>query len=329
MIWGIANMGLKILATYMPFKERHKAELQAAAPDAEFLYVPVGELTREIVAEADIIIGNAPAKLIAGTEKLKWIQLNSAGADGYTAPGVLPEHAKLTNSTGAYGLAISEHMLAMLLMLMKRLHQYRDNQSEHLWRDEGQVVSVEGATALIVGLGDIGGTFAKRLHEMGAYTIGIRRKDTRKPDYLDELALSDALPELLPRADIVAVTLPGGQATYKLFDANMLARCKQGAYFINVGRGSVVDTDALAEALSSGHLAGVGVDVTDPEPLPPEHPLWGLQNAVITPHISGFFHLEETLNRIIHNAAENLRRFQRGETLNNEVDFETGYRRLV
>ena len=321
-------MALKILGTYMPFKDHHKEELKAAAPDAEFIYVPVAELTREIVADADIIIGNCPAKLIEGTTKLKWIQLNSAGADGYTAPGVLPEGAKLTNSTGAYGLAISEHMLAMLLMLMKRLHQYRDNQLKNLWYDEGQVVSIEGATALIVGLGDIGGAFAKKLHDMGAYTIGVRRADTRKPEYLDELAFADDLKDLLPRADIVAVSLPGGAATYKLFDAEMFARCKKGSYFINVGRGSIVDTDALADALNSGHLAGAGVDVTDPEPLPAEHPLWNIRNALITPHISGFFHLEETLNRIIHNAADNLRKFQRGEELNNEVDFETGYRRL-
>ena len=219
-------------------------------------------------------------------------------------------------------------MLGMLLMLMKRLHQYRDNQREHLWRDEGNVTSIQGCTALMVGLGDIGGEFARRMKALGAYTIGVRRSDVRRPEYLDELVLMDGLDQVLPRADVVALSLPNTKQTYRMFDEQRLNRCKTGAILLNVGRGTAIDTDALCHALESGKLGGAGVDVTDPEPLPPEHPLWSIENALITPHVSGFFHLEETLNRIVAQAADNLRRFQNGEPLLSEVDFQTGYRKL-
>ena len=134
---------------------------------------------------------------------------------------------------------------------------------------------------------------------------------------------------LLPRADVVAVTLPGTQATSGLLSRERIARMKEGAVLLNVGRGTIVDTEALCDALESGRLGGAGVDVTDPEPLPPEHRLWRLPTAVVTPHVSGFYHLKETHERIVDIMVENLKRFQAGEPLKNQVDFSTGYRKLT
>lgn len=312
----------------MPALPHHRELLRAAAPEAEFVFCPISQLTPELVQQADVIIGNAPAAMIRGTEKLKWLQLNSAGTDGYTAPGVLPEGALLTNATGAYGLAISEHMLGCLLMLMKKLHLYHLEQQDQHWSDHGQVTSIYGAKTLVVGLGDIGGEFAQRMHALGSSVTGIRRNKTAKPDYLDALYQMDALMDCLKDADIVASSLPGTKETLRIFDREAFAAMKPGAFFLNVGRGTAVDSDALAEALNSGHLAGAAVDVTDPEPLPAGHPLWSAKNVLITPHISGNYHLQETHERIIRIAAENLRRFLAGETLKNMVDFSTGYRRL-
>lgn len=239
----------------------------------------------------------------------------------------MPEGALLTNATGAYGLAISEHMIGMLLELIKKLNLYRDNQKKSLWKDEGQIKSIYGSTILIVGLGDIGGEFAKKVKALGAYTIGIRRKNSVKPDYLDELYLADELDKVLPRADVVALSLPATKDTSKLFSRERFALMKEGAVLLNVGRGSAVDSDALYDAITAGHLYGAAIDVTDPEPLPADHKLWKLDNMVITPHISGDFHLQETHDRIVRIACENLRAYLKGGKLKNQVDFNTGYRK--
>lgn len=317
----------KILVV-LPVEERHKELFQSKAPEAVFTYCDADKVTRELVQEANVIIGNVPAEMIQGTENLKWLQLNSAGTDGYTTPGVLPEGAFLTNATGAYGLALSEHMLAQLLCLIKKLHLYMEDQKAHVWGDRGNVVSIYGSTTLVVGMGDIGSEFAKRMHALGSHVIGIRRNKAEKPDYLDGLYQMDALDEWLPKADFVATMLPGTKATYHVFNAETFAKMKEGAFFLNIGRGSAVDSYALAEALNSGHLAGAGIDVAEPEPLPADHPLWDAKNIMITPHISGYYHLPETLERIIRIAAENLGAFEEGKELRNLVDFTTGYRKF-
>ncbi len=312
----------------MPTFPRHQELLQAAAPDAEFTFCPAAQVTEEMIAKTEIVIGNLPPARLRGHRQLKWVQLNSAGTDGYTAPGVLPEGAQLTNATGAYGLAIAEHMLASLLFLMKKIHLYHEEQQKQQWSDHGQVTSIWGSNTLVVGLGDIGSEFAMQMHALGSTVTGIRRHAAEKPDTLAGLYQMDSLMEQLPKADIVAACLPGTAETLRVFDQAAFTAMKPGAFFLNVGRGSAVDSMALADALNSGHLAGAAVDVTDPEPLPPEHPLWKARNILITPHISGNYHLQETHERIIRIAAENLRRYTAGEPLKNLVDFATGYRRF-
>lgn len=307
-------------------KPHHRAWLKAAAPEAEFIYMETG-VTRADVESADVILGNVSPVLLSPADKLRWMQTQSAGVDGYIG-GCLPKNAVLTNATGAYGLAISEYMLAVWLELMKKLHVYRDVQHTGQWKDLGLIASAWNSTVLVLGLGDIGGEFAKRAKAIGAKVVGVRRKGTDKPEYVDELIHTDKLDEYLPLADCVAITLPGTKETKGMFGAERLARMKDGAILLNVGRGSIVDSDALCAALQSGKLSGAGVDVTDPEPLPAEHPLWKQENAVITPHISGGFHLAETHDRIIRIMAENLAAFCAGRPLRNVVDFETGYRKL-
>ena len=276
----------------METKPYQRVWLEEAAPGETFIYKE-GKAEREDVQNADIILGNVSPKLISTGDKLKWLQTNSAGVDGYIH-GCLPKETVLTNATGAYGLAISEYMVAVWLELLKKLHLYRDVQRTGKWCDLGQVRSAWNSTVLVLGLGDIGGEFAKRAKALGARVIGVRRTGTDKPDFVDEL----------------------------------IAKMKDGAILLNVGRGMIVDTDALCAALENGKLAGAGVDVTDPEPLPADHPLWKMENAVITPHISGGYHLQETHDRIVRIMAENLKRFLAGESLRNVVDFSTGYRKL-
>lgn len=305
----------------------HRALFAQTAPEAEFIYKEARAVTRADVEKADIVLGNISPALLSPTDRLRWLQTNSAGVDGYTN-GCLPENAVLTNATGAYGLAISEYMVAVWLELIKKLHLYRDAQRTAQWQDLGAVSGAWRSTVLVIGLGDIGGEFAKRAKALGARVIGVRRAGTEKPDFVDELIHTAELDAYLPLADCVAITLPGTKQTARMFDAARIEKMKDGAVLINVGRGKIVDTDALCAALESGKLSGAALDVTEPEPLPQEHPLWKMPNAVITPHISGGYHLQETHERIIRIMAENLKAFLEHRPLRNVIDFETGYRKL-
>ena len=325
----------------IPTGERHRNLLQQAAPGWEFCFrgtdtlvcapqeaLPGQPVTQEDVDWAQVILGNVPAAMLHGSPALEWLQTNSAGVEPYIQPGVLAGDTLLTNATGAYGLAIAEHMLGMLLELFKKLELYRDAQKSGAWQSQGAVKAVYGSTVLVLGMGDIGGEFAARCKALGAKVIGVRRSPRPCPEYADEVHLLEDLDSLLPHADVVAITLPGTDATRGLMSRERLAKMKEGAVLLNVGRGFIVDTEALCDALERGHLSGAGVDVTDPEPLPPTHRLWNIPTAVVTPHISGFYHLRETHERIVGIFLENLRHFQAGEPLRNLVDFATGYRKL-
>ena len=325
----------------IPTGERHRNLLQQAAPGWEFRFrgtdtlvcapqeaLPVQPVTQEDVDWAQVILGNVPAAMLHGSPALEWLQTNSAGVEPYIQPGVLAGDTLLTNATGAYGLAIAEHMLGMLLELFKKLELYRDAQKSGAWQSQGAVKAVYGSTVLVLGMGDIGGEFAARCKALGAKVIGVRRSPRPCPEYADEVHLLEDLDSLLPQADVVAITLPGTDATRGLMSRERLAKMKEGAVLLNVGRGFIVDTEALCDALERGHLSGAGVDVTDPEPLLPTHRLWNIPTAVVTPHISGFYHLRETHERIVGIFLENLRHFQAGEPLRNLVDFATGYRKL-
>ena len=326
----MAEIKKNILVT-IPVTEEHKEYLQEMASEGgalcSFRYIPGKQVSEENVREANAIIGNLSPELIQKAEALEWFQLNSAGADQYTKPGVLPEKTILTNTTGAYGLAVSEHMIAMTFDLIRRFNQYHRNQSIHQWKSMGNIISVEGSTILTLGIGDIGGDFARKMKALGAYTIGVRRTDREKPEYLDEQYTMDKLDELLPRADIVAMVLPGGPATNHLMDERRLHLMKPGSYLINVGRGNAIDPKALYDVLKEGYLNAAAIDVTEPEPLPEGDPLWELGNLVITPHVAGNFFLPETFERIIRIAGSNLRAWCSGEPLKNVVDFTTGYRK--
>jgi len=279
----------------MPMDDSHKIDLMSVAPRSNFIFTSAKEINRETLQDAHIIIGNPPLDMVKGCKNLKWLQLDSAGADLFVKEGVLPRGVKLTNSTGAYGLAISEHMIGVLLSIYKKLYLYRDNQNNSLWKNEGEVKSICECTALVIGLGDIGGDFAKRIKA---------------------------------KADVVALSLPETKETYKLFSKDKISKMKKDSVLINVGRGTAIDTEALCDALESGKLLGAALDVTDPEPLPKDHRIWGIKNAIITPHVSGNYNLKETHHRIVKIAVNNLERFIKGEELRNVVNLSTGYRDL-
>lgn len=245
--------------------DAHKKLLEGIHSDVcSVRYASQGSLSENDLADADMIIGNIAHALLRHCKTLKLLQLNSAGTDGYTEKGVLPAGALLANATGAYGIAIAEHAIASLLCLMKKLDRYRLNQADHTWKDEGPVTSVYSSDTLIVGLGDIGSEIAIRMNALGSRVTAIRRTAKDKPDYVKALYTMDDLFPCLREADIVAACLPGYAETKNVFDRKAFDAMKDGAYFLNVGRGTAVDTEALCDALESGKLAGAALDVVAP-----------------------------------------------------------------
>lgn len=318
-------MNIERIIVAMPATEEHRSRLRESAPNSEFIFLDDSAPSSEQLACADVIIGSIPPSSLEHYKRLKLLQLSMAGSDSYAK--LVPPDAILANASGAYGLAISEHMLAMLLSLMKKLDLYAANQRDCLWQDEGTVRSIENARVLTIGLGDIGGQFARRCKLLGAYCIGIKRSIQEKPSYIDELYTMDSLDSVLPMADVVALSLPNSPESYHIMDAERLNKMKNGGVLLNVGRGNAIDTDALVDALMSGRIKA-GLDVTDPEPLPIDHPLWKCKGAMITPHVSGYYHLKQTHDNIIEIAADNLYRLINNLPIKNIVDPQTGYRRL-
>ncbi|MBE6480055.1 MAG: D-2-hydroxyacid dehydrogenase [Olsenella sp.] len=310
------------LLVVLPVCPAHVERLHAAAGSPSIAVRAPGEATPEDVRTADVIVGNVPPALLAHAGSLRWMQLSSAGYDAYVRPGVLPEDALLTCSVGAYGQAVSEHLAVMVLMLQKKLHLYRDDQRDGAarWSDHGVVASPAGAQVLVLGTGNIGAHFATFFHALGAHVTGaFHHLPAQAPACYDEVRSFDELEHLLPMADVVAAFLPSTPETRGLVDADFLARMRPGAILANGGRGDLVDTDALVEALESGQVGGAALDVTNPEPLPTDHPLWNCENALVTPHVSGFWHLPVTLENVVDICEDNQRRYVADEPLRNLV----------
>lgn len=284
--------------------------------------------TDQQLNNAEIIIGNPSLNTLSKCKNLKWLQLSSSGADSYANCGYInKEQTVLTNATGAYGHAIAEYMVAGVLAMTKKYHLYRDNQSEGLWRDMGFVKTINGSNTLVVGFGDIGSQFGEKMYALGSNIYGIKRTVSDKPDYVKSMHTLEELNTLLPQMDIVALCLPNSAQTQKVMAEKQFSLMKKDGILINVGRGNAVDTDALVKALTDNTIGGAILDVTDPEPLPTEHPLWKMQNAIITPHISGGYHAQETIDGIERIILENARRYVNGQPLINQVDYITGYRK--
>lgn len=283
----------------------------------------------EVLAEApgaDAIIGICNREIAAAATQAVWIQQYGSGAERcLSAPEVASGRIVMTNMQKMSSPVIAEHAIAMMLGLGHGLPQYAKEMQNGSWNrrpESFQMQSFGGKTMLVVGLGGIGTETAKRAAALGMIVYATRNSSREGPDYVEYVGLSDELFELAAKADVIVNALPLTAATQGLFNSDFFDAVKPGAYFINVARGASVVTDDLMAALDSGQLAGAGLDVTDPEPLPPDHPLWRMQNVIITPHVAG---VARTLERHQAVAQENLRRFIAGDALLNVVDPARGY----
>jgi phosphoglycerate dehydrogenase-like enzyme len=307
--------------------------LRALAPGVEIVGVPglrnyAGMAAA--VAGADVLIGLCTPEIVARGTSLKWVQLLNAGADSCaTIPAVAERGILVTNLQRIQGPHMAEHAIALLLSLARALPVYAVEQNAGAFtrgfretRGE-RPIELEGKTLLVVGLGGIGTEVAKRAHGLGMHVIATRNSRREGPDYVEYVGLADEYRTLAARADVVVNSTPLTPETRGMFDAAFFAAMKDDALFINIGRGESVVTADLTAALRAGTIGGAGLDVTDPEPLPPGHALWSMENVVITPHIatSSDFRSERTFTLV----AENVRRYARGDAVLSVVDLAAGY----
>lgn len=301
-------------------------ELRQSLPGVEIVAVRSTDAMIENAPNADAVIGWCTPGLVAAEDAI-WIQSFSAGVERcVTVDRVANGSAVLTNMQKMSSPVIAEHMVAMMLSLARGLPQFAKRMPDGDWQRRGDVAnnlqSIAGKQLLVVGLGGIGTEIARRAAALGMRVSGTRRSSRSGPDFVEYVGLSDELPELAAKADFVINALPLTAETTGIYDKAFFSGVKQGAVFLNVGRGASVVTEDLVAALSSGQLAGAGLDVTDPEPLPPGHPLWQMDNVLITPHVAGRGDNRERHRVLLF---ENLRRFVAGDALYNVVDPAAGY----
>lgn len=259
--------------------------------------------------------------LLPHAKRLKWIHTLSAGVDEILCPALAQSDILLTNSRGIHGIPISEHVLAMLLTFSRSLRQTYQNQQKKVWEALPYEELYE-KTIAVVGLGSIGREIAKRTKALGMNVLAIKRTVTQEI-FVDKLYTMEQLPHLLSSADYVVVTLPLTPETQNLFTLNTFRNMKKSAYFINVARGPIVNEADLITALSTGVIRGAALDVFAEEPLPPESPLWDLDNLIITPHIAAKspYYIDRALKLFL----ENLNKFSMHSNMFNIINKETGY----
>ncbi|MEM9333948.1 MAG: D-2-hydroxyacid dehydrogenase [Pseudomonadota bacterium] len=296
--------------------------LRAAYPDIEIVSASRSDAASK-VAGADVLLSWCSNDIVSSSERLRWVQIFSAGAERcLSTDKILDGSVLLTNAQKMTSPAIGEHAIAMTLSLSRSLVQYAKSMPDAPWERANTIETVDGKTMLVAGLGGIGRETAKRANALGMRVIGTRNSSREGPDYVDYVGLSDELLELAGQADVVVNALPLTDKTRGLFNADFFDAVKPGVIFVNVARGGSVVQDDLIAALNDGRVAAAGLDVTDPEPLPADHPLWQMDNVLITPHIAW---AGADRQRTALLAIENVRRYIAGERLLNVVDPARGY----
>jgi len=302
-------------------------DLRSVSPKARIVPVNKSTVMQEI-GDADAFIGNiTPAEVRAG-KNLKWVQTMSAGVENvlFMSGGsdLRDSNIVLTNNKIVQGPEIADHAMAMLLTLSRNLRKYIADDQQENWdgrRYEG--IELNGKTAVVIGTGGIGMQIATRAWAFGMNVIGVDPEDKPFSPFLKKVVKPDQLDEVLPQADVVFISTPHTEKSHKMMGAHEFDLLKPHSYFVAVSRGGIYDMGGLVKALDSKRLAGAGVDVTDPEPLPKGHALWKFNNVVITPHIAG--RSDRDFERMSGTVKENIKRFVDGRPLLNVVDKQKGY----
>jgi phosphoglycerate dehydrogenase-like enzyme len=303
--------------------------LRRLLPDDDVVHARTAEELAAALPDADVLLtARLSREEFALAARLQWMHSSAAGVGNLLHPELVQSPIPLTNSRGAHAVPIAEHAIALILALRRSLHVALARQHERQWAQieiyERLVPTLDETVLAVVGLGAIGSLIARHASGLGMTVLGVRRDASAPiPAGVAEVVGQDRLSDVLSRADAVVLALPHIPHSRPILGANEFAVMKRGALVINVARGQLIDDRALAEALSSGHLGGAGLDAFVPEPLPATSPLWGLPNVIITPHTAAFG--DSYWRPAVDLFIENVRRFKAGEPLLNVVDKVRGY----
>jgi D-2-hydroxyacid dehydrogenase (NADP+) len=301
-------------------------ELQSASPKARIVAVTQATVMQEI-ADADGYIGEVTPAQVRAAKNLRWVQITSAGVERVLhlsgTTDLRDGPIVLTNNKINQGPEIADHAMALLLSLTRGINKF-SAQKDGTWdRASYSGIELNGKTAVVIGVGGIGTQIALRANAFGMEVIGVDPEDKPFLPYVKTIVKPDQLNDVLPKADVVFVSAPHTPKSHKMMGGEQFNLLKQGAYFIAVSRGALYDMDGLVRALDSRRLAGAGVDVTDPEPLPAGHALWKFNNTIITPHVAG--QSDKIGGRTTAMIKENIVRFVEGRPMINVVDKQKGY----
>ena len=322
---------MRKIAVYDNFTEpKHRQQINDVAAKYGFAvdyYAAPQTVPPEKRDEYEVIYGMPKPSELKSFTNLKWFCGSFAGVDAYLDDSLYPSpEVMLSNSSGAYGVTIAEHLIMVTLMLLRHEMTYCADAAAHRWGAVQPMRSIIGSTITVLGTGDIGTEFARRAKAMGAASIrGVRRTKKAADPAFDAIYTHDELDTLLPDTDILVMALPSTGETKNILSAERIALLPPTAYVVNVGRGSAIDQPALVEALNAGKLAGAALDVFAEEPVPAGDPVWTAQNLLLTPHISGQMSLGYTRDRNVALFCEDLERYGRGEKPARLVDRRIGY----
>ncbi len=317
---------LAVCVTFM--NEKYRRQIDAAAEAAGFMvhyYDTQAALTPHI-GDYEVLFGHPVPALLRQASQLKWLCSDYAGVEKYLDDAVWPRpDCLLSNASGAYGPTISEHILMVLLMLLRRMPEYQADLCQRQWTFHTPIRSIIGSHVVMLGTGDIGSHTARRLKALGASVTGVCRSGRSKEPAFDRVVPIQELDSVLPSADALVMALPSTPETEGVLSRERIALLPERAYVVNVGRGSAIDQNALVEALMQRKLAGAALDVMTPEPLPADDPLWDCPNTIITPRVSGNMSLGLTCDIDVDMFCADLARYAAGEPLANLVDRTRGY----
>lgn len=278
------------------------------------------------IEQYEVLFGHPAPDLLKKADKLRWLCSDFAGVEKYLPEEIWPRpDCLLSNASGAYGTTISEHIVMVLLMLLRRMPEYQQALSRREWPCFSPIRSIAGSHMALLGTGDIGTQTARRLKALGAGVTGVCRTGRAEDPAFDLVLPVEELDRVLPEADALIMALPATAETEGILSRQRIGLLPERALVVNVGRGSAIDQEALVEALQTGRLAGAALDVMTPEPLPGDHPLWSCPNVILTPHVSGNMSLERTCAMDVEMFCRDLERYAGGLLPEHLVDRVRGY----
>ncbi|MFC1716409.1 D-2-hydroxyacid dehydrogenase [Candidatus Poribacteria bacterium] len=277
-----------------------------------------------LVPDVEIVLGGMNRQLFLAAEKLKWVQVPSAGADGLMFPEFVESDVTLTSMKGYVGIHLADHAMALLLALARGIHTAIRNPSWDMRMGiREKSLELTGKIMGVIGLGGTGIEVARRAAGFGMEVIALEPEDIQKPDFVKDIWKAERFHDLLGCSDVVTICAPLTDATDRMFNLDAFTSMKRSAILINVTRGRIMDGPALIKALEDGLIAAAGLDVTPEEPLPADSPLWSMDNVIITPHTSGGS--PARVDRLVELFCENLKKFRSGEALLSVIDKRKGY----